>query len=435
MTLDTPLLEKNPERPYIISIAGSKGKTTVTRLLAHTFLKRRRNTLHVDTDGHSYNGRQRSTMEGSKKLYGLVPTVSPGRYLRSLKGVRNGVAVIETAIGCANIYGGLGYRFHHIGIFTNVYEDHIGEGIKDRDQLAELKAKYIFRRIYPGGTAIFNADDPYVVDQLFRVPEECTLLPVGIDFSEFDIAKHLKKGGRAVTIKNDVIYTLRGDREFPWLDTKSIPWTFQANFVPSLYNLMFVMGAVFAENDFKMPNRIADRIKSFKLEGGGRLRLLESNKTGIKVLVDYAHEKYSLRKVGQLASKLAEGKTIGIIRLAPDRTDKLLRDTGRYIANNFDVIIVYDKIDGVLRDEVQNVRTGQIRKTGEVSRIVYEAIKKAQSKKHEVHQDIVEADAIAHAFDIAKRGDIIVHIVNDDHKRSESMIKKKLGRFRIKSHT
>lgn len=428
--------EKDLSKPFIISIAGSKGKTTVTRLLGHLFVKRGRATLRVDTDGHYYNGSRRSTLDESKQLYGLVPTVSPGRYLRSLKNVKNGIAVIETAIGCANIYGGLGYRFHNIGIFTNVFEDHIGEGIKDRDQLASLKGKYIFKRIHPkGGVAVFNADDPLVVAQLHRIPEGATILPVGIEFSAFDIEKHLQEGGRAVTIRDNIIYTLRADKEFPVLDATEVPWTFQAMFVPSLYNLMFVLGAVFAENGFKMPKKLLPKIKSLKLDGGGRLRLLESRTSGIKVLLDYAHEKYSLRKVGQLASKLTEGKTIGVVRLAPDRTDKLLQDTGKFIANNFDIIVVYDKIDGVQYTEITNLRTGQVRKTGEVSKLLYDAIKKQQKEGHKVYRKVKEEDAVRHALSLAEKGDIVVHIVNDNNKKSETLVKKLMGRWSIKSHT
>ena len=431
--------QPDPYKPYIIAVTGTKGKTTVVRLLNHIYHDLGRTTLLVDTDGHYLNGKQLSTYDDAMQLNSLVPTVSPGRYLRDLKGKKNSLALLETAIGSANIYGGLGYRFHNIGVFTNVFEDHIGEGISSREQLAELKAKYIFKRIAPSGTAIFNADDELICNELHRVPKDqkVNLLPVGIDFKHFDIEKHRANKGRAMMIDKHTIYVVRGKRRYPVINAKNVPWTFDGQFTPSLYNVMFAAAAAFVENGHRLTADMVASIRNYKLHGGGRLLYLENKRSGIRAIVDYAHEKYSLREVANLANKLKKpgGKSIGVIRLAPDRTDKLLRDTGTFIANIFDIIIIYDKVDGVIRSTYENKRTHVVRRTGEVSKLIYDAMKKASDADHKVQRKVIETEAIDHAFSQATSGDVIVHIANDDHGESLRMVKKKLGRFGTVQHT
>jgi len=96
----------------IISITGTKGKTTVTRALSEIIYKSGENVLRVDTDGHYINEKRKSTLEDSKKLFMLVPTVCPGKYLLDVKKYfPDFTAVFETAIGSSGS-AGLGYGLH-----------------------------------------------------------------------------------------------------------------------------------------------------------------------------------------------------------------------------------------------------------------------------------------------------------------------------------
>ncbi|HCY21115.1 TPA: hypothetical protein DIC40_04660 [Patescibacteria group bacterium] len=71
--------------------------------------------------------------------------------------------------------------------------------------------------------------------------------------------------------------------------------------------------------------------------------LLEQN--GRKIILDYAHEKQSLSAVLKLANTLKTGKSIGVVRLSPEREDKIYHNIGKSIASLADEFIVYDKID------------------------------------------------------------------------------------------
>jgi hypothetical protein len=64
-----------------VSVTGTKGKTTTVSVIAEVLQKLNHNVLKVDTTGHFINGKRKSDLESSKALWGLVPSVSPGRYL------------------------------------------------------------------------------------------------------------------------------------------------------------------------------------------------------------------------------------------------------------------------------------------------------------------------------------------------------------------
>lgn len=410
----------------IIAITGTKGKTTVTRAISHIIYAGGRDVLRVDTDGHYINEKQKSTLDDSKRIYSLVPTVCPGRYLCHIqKKYPHFTAVLEEAIGCSN-GSGIGYGLHQVGIFTNVLEDHLGvsKRLKTRRDIA-LAKNFIFSKIDLDGTAVFNADDHYVCEQLKAIPQmrKVRLLPVGIHFSHFEIEEHLRSGGSAITIEHDHVVVKSKDSKQIIISTKEIPWTFEGAFTPSLYNLMFIIGGVYAHNNgiFTKDNYLA--LKRYKMDHyGGRLTLLH-NSRGVRILVDFAHERFSLSEVARLGKVLSAGSTIGIVRLAPDRTDKMIFETGQYIANRFNNLIVYDKIDGDIKKEYRGRKSTFSRKIGEVSQIFHDGI--LSKKKNGLCERIIrEEDAIRRAAQLANSGDVVIAICGDDHKRTLSLIKK-----------
>jgi len=410
----------------IISITGTKGKTTVTRALAYVLHEQKEPTLRVDTDGHYVNEKQKSTLSESKKLFGLVPTVCPGKYLLAMKKYHPVfTAILETAIGSSR-RGGLGYRRHAVGIFTNVFEDHLGvtKRLRTRKDIAKAK-NFVFSAIGEGGYAIFNADDKLVCSQLHYIPEKrnVTLLPVGLTLCHFNVQSHLEKGGAIITVENRFIVLKTKNKSSSLINIADIPWTFNGYFLPSVYNLMFILAGLYAAKNGRLSKKILTTLKDYRLDNtGGRLTLLK-NKRGVKILIDFAHEKYSLKEVADLAKKLSQRKAIGILRLAPDRTDKMLLETGRFIANSFDHIFVYDKIDGIIKNKYVSTGLTPSRKKGEVSSIFLRGIlsKKTDSRAKQI---IIEEKAIAEAAKLAEPGDVVVIICGDNHIRTLSYVKK-----------
>lgn len=418
-------MNTNSKNFSIISVTGTKGKTTAVRMLSNIVCQMGITTLRVDTDGYYINEVQRGDLEESKKLFSLVPTVCPGKYLLAMKKYYpRFVAIFEAAIGSSGS-GGLGYGLHQIGIFTNVLEDHMGisSRLKSRSDLAKAK-KFIFSRIDTNGTAIFNADDSYVCSQLNAIPSfrKIRLLPVGIDFKYFDKNKHISTGGKIVTVEENYVVIKSKRFSQKVIAINNIKWTFGGLFLPSVYNLMFVVAGIFSYSG-KINQKIINLIANYKMDKfGGRLTMFE-NKAGTKILLDFAHEKYSLGEIAKLGNKLKKNRLIGVVRLAPDRTNRMITDTGKAIANMYDTLIVYDKIDGKNKKRYVGKKINLVREVGEVSQIFYKGILSAKRSGF-AERIIIEEKAIERAAEISQNGDVVVIISGDDHKRTISYVRK-----------
>lgn len=409
----------------IISITGTKGKTTVARALSFVLSASGINVLRVDTDGHYINEKQKSTLTDSRNLFEKAPTVCPGKYLITMKEYfPNFTAVLEAALGSNGMHG-LGYSFHKVGVFTNVFEDHMGVGkAKSRMDLAQSK-NFIFRRIGEGGYAVFNADDYYITSQLNKISKKknINLLPTGITFKYFDEKKFLKNGGEIITLDGTDIVIKSKERIKKIIDTRKIKWTFGGRFLPSIYNAMFVIGALYGIFNKNIPQKIISCLENYELDkDGGRLTVLE-NSHGVKIILDYAHEKFSLAQIAELGNKLKSNRIIGVVRLAPDRTDKMIIETGKFIANCYDDIIVYDKIDGVNKKIYIGKNTAIKRSAGEVSGLFLKGI--LSNKKNGVAKRIlVEEKAIKEAAQMARPGDVVVVISGGDHEKTVGYIRR-----------
>ena len=331
-----------------IAVTGTKGKTTVVNVVASVLQKLDQNVLKVDTTGHYVNGERKSTLDDSKNTWKLVPTVSPGRYLWEFFAnpelETNGVAVLETAIGSSRREG-LGYRSHEVGVFLNVYEDHLGASsrLQTRRDIAEAKS-FIFTAVAKYGYAVFNADDKLVCEMLQRIDPKfmVQLIPCGLSFENFDVNTHLDKGGVAITVVENQVVIRTADGNKPLVNLMNIPWTFNGAFMPSVTNVIHSVAALFAYYEGNLPRNFSQVFESVRLDPyGGRLTLLKA-KNGCTIIADYAHEKESLKEIGGLARRIkkSNGCVWGVVRLAHDRPDSVFIETGHVVAKAFDKLVV-----------------------------------------------------------------------------------------------
>lgn len=423
-------MDKN-QKPSIISVTGTKGKTTTVAIIDSVLLALGHNVVKVDTTGHFVNGERRSSLDDSKSAWGLVPSVCPGRYLWEFYSqpqlIENGVAVLECSLGCSAL-SGLGYKYHDVGVFLNVFEDHLGSSdrLKTKEDIATAKS-FIFSKLSRfGGGAVFNADDELVVKALDELNEdihEDKMIAIGLDFKHLDVEKFIKNGGTTLTVNSQKEIILKNSKtEYIVIDLKKVPWTFNGEFLPSVWNMLAAIGALYRFYEADLPPKFREIVEAVRLDKyGGRLTLLKAKK-GTTILADYAHEKMSLSMVGDLARKTlvdSDAKVIGVVRLAHDRTDKLMVDTGKTIAAHFDEFIVYEKIDGYWRipKAQKSKRFPQI--VGRTSQILADAIASVNPK---VVRILREDEAIKYAAESAGPNDMVVVIVNDDIERSIGFI-------------
>jgi cyanophycin synthetase len=420
------------DRVPIIAVTGTKGKTTTVAVIADVLKQLGNNTLKVDTTGHFVNGFRKSTLEDSKKIWNIVPSKAPGRYLWEFhvnpELQENGVAVLECSLGCSGPVG-LGYQTHHVGVFLNVFEDHLGSNdkLKTRDDIAKAK-RFVFAELSRDESyAVFNADDHRVVatlDDCWDEDRGITKIPIGLTFEFFDVETHIANGGVAITVNNagDKIIMKSKGSEIILADMTKIPWAFDGKFLPSVWNIMAACGAIYGHYHGQLPDNFRAAMENVRLDkDGGRLTVLKA-KNNAMIIADYAHEKVSLATIAKLAHEKVgkDGRVIGVVRMAYDRTDDIFYETGRVIGESFDDVIVYDKIDGHWRQPLVrgiNVKFAQV--VGKVSEKVANATREVNDN---VHRIIREDEAVKYAAEIAKPNDVVVVIVNDDIKRSIDFI-------------
>ena len=172
-----------PSRIPIISITGTNGKTTVTRMIGHILEESGKLVGLTTTDGIWIGGQEiaRGDMTGPWSA-GVVlsdPTVE--------------VAVLETARG-GIVRSGLGYDWSDISVMTNIHPDHIGQdGIESVEDIVRIK-RLVAERVRNGGTLILNADDEHLAqisshERVAQVPK--TFVYFSTDVQNPKIQEHL----------------------------------------------------------------------------------------------------------------------------------------------------------------------------------------------------------------------------------------------------
>lgn len=400
---------------YKIAITGTKGKTTVARLLASLLDNIGENVILVDTDrAVSLRTKKSISSKESLRIWGLGTAVCPGRFLSLDQEAET--AVLECSVGCGR--RGLGYKSHDVGIFTNVFSDHISKGgrIKNRSQLAREKS-FILEDIKDGGSAVINLDDKLVVRESRRFKE---LNKVGVSLKDAKALKSFRvpKDYQAIFYEDDGCISLRtATRDTKLLATQSMSWTFDGKFKPSIYNLMYVLASVYLYYG-EITEAILNHITSLQPDpAGGRLNVYKL-RNGATLIADFAHEKNSLKEIAVLSKSLA-ARNIGILRLASRPPEKVV-EVARAIAKQFDLIYVYNKVDGEFTSTTKPSKLLSSKRTFE---LFFSELKRLNPQTYCFPR---EDQALEQAAKDSLPSDCLVHIVGLDVQKSLDLIKKTL---------
>ena len=135
----------------VVSITGTNGKSTVTRLITHILLLAGHHVGTTTSDGILVD----------ERMVEAGDWTGPGGAAAILRRDDVDMAVLETARG-GLVLRGMGYESNEASVFTNVSSDHLDlQGIHTLPELAEVKAT-VCRVTKPGGLVVLNADDPLV---------------------------------------------------------------------------------------------------------------------------------------------------------------------------------------------------------------------------------------------------------------------------------
>ena len=342
-----------PCRIPIVSITGTNGKTTVTRMLAHMVEESGKLVGVTTTDGIWIGGQEiaRGDMTGPWSA-GVVlsdPTVE--------------VAVLETARG-GIVRSGLGYDWSDISVMTNIHPDHIGQdGIESIDDIVRIK-RLVAERVRNGGTLILNADDEHLVqipthERVAEVPKRYVYFST--DLHNGKIQEHLGQNGTAFVAAAGWIEERQGHDVFRIARIDDIPATIAGTAQFQIYN---VLAAVAAARAYELsPEQIRMSLRAFRMEqhGTGRLNIF-SFRDGI-VVIDYGHNPVALESMGSMIAQWNASRRTAVLAIPGDRRADLIAESARAVAQGYDRFYIREDADlrGRQPGEVAEILAGTIR--------------------------------------------------------------------------
>jgi cyanophycin synthetase len=372
-----------PNSIPIVSVTGTNGKTTVTRMIAHTLRCGGINT-GMATTGGIYIGDE-CIQKGDN-----TGALSAARVLSD---TRVEAAVLETARG-GIIKRGLGYDLADVGVIVNISDDHLGlDGIDTIEEMAMVKS-LVAEAVRPEGTAVLNADDemttPFILKRV-----KCTPLLFSSGIDNLLIQKWLKEGRDAVYARDGAIYAFLSGREKHIARIRDIPITYGGKAACNIENSLAAVSALLA---LGMPaGKIRKGVMSFTPDlaaNPGRLNIFDMG--GFTVMLDYGHNKASYSAVMDMARQFSAPVYTGVIGMPGDRRDESIIEVGRLCGRFFTKL--YIKEDNDLRG----------RDAGEAAGLLYGAAIEAGMDKDRISVIYQEELALKKAITDASPGEMII---------------------------
>jgi cyanophycin synthetase len=368
----------------LISITGTNGKTTVTRLIRHLLSATGKNVGMTTTDGIWIGDEEvaRGDMTGPWSA-GVVladPSVE--------------VAVLETARG-GIVRSGLGYDWADVAVMTNIAADHIGQdGIETLDDIAYIK-RLVAERVREGGTLVLNADDEILV----RIPEHPRVSDTAKQIVYFSIRphnphveRHLSQSGTSFVVNGAWIEERKGHVVSRLARLDSIPATLGGTAEFQIYNVLAAAAAARACG--VDPGTIGRALSQFALErdSAGRVNLFALNDG--YVLIDYGHNPAALQAISATVSRWNATRVTQVVAVPGDRSDALIKEAARAITCADRVIVRED-------DDLRG------REPGQVAELLRSALRQ---EKPDLAVSIVldELDALKKAVSEMRAGEVVV---------------------------
>jgi cyanophycin synthetase len=311
-------------RVPVVSISGTNGKSTVTRLITHILIGAGRHVGTTTSDGVLVD----------ERLIEPGDWTGPGGAQQILTRRDIDIAVLETARG-GIVLRGVGYESNEVSVLTNVSSDHLDlQGIHTLPELAEVKAT-VARITKPDGWVVLNADDPYVAAVARRVKGRVAFFST--EEGSPVVRRHRAAGGRAYVIRRGWLVEANGDRDTRIVEVAQVPITIGGLARHNVANALAAAGA--ARGLGATIEQVHDGLADFRPSAErspGRLNLY---RLGARVvIIDFAHNEAGVAAILDVAQGIAAGAAgraapiTAIIGTAGDRPDDTLRGIGRIAA-------------------------------------------------------------------------------------------------------
>lgn len=379
------IYNNKPSNIPVISITGTNGKTTTTRLISHTLSKMGYCVGMTSSSGIFIQDECIDTgddtgFESAKSVL-LNPDVE--------------VAVLETARG-GLIRKGLAYDVADVAVITNIREDHLGiDGINSMKDLCYVKS-LVGEAVKEDGYVVINADDEWSKTILDRIKAKKVFFTLN---SNNDILKNRNLEDIYIYIENEDIVILNKNKKYILCNIKDIPITLDGKLKFNVENILAASGALVAmQIDYCM---IKNGMTTYLLnseKNSGRFNCFDVR--GVNVILDYGHNADGYNAVLSAIKELKKGNLYGVIGIPGDRLNESAIEIGQIASKYLDYIMV---------KEDKNLRG---RKQGEIAQLIVNGILKGdKNKKYEVV--LREDEALIKVLNIAKKGDTVVVFFED----------------------
>ncbi|MEF8712714.1 MAG: cyanophycin synthetase [Accumulibacter sp.] len=346
----------------LVAVAGTNGKTTTVRLIAHILGQPGLRVGMTTTDGVYVQGRRIDTGDcsGPKSARNVLlhPDVD--------------AAVLETARGGV-LREGLGFDRCDVAVVTNIgLGDHLGLSyISTVEDLSVVK-RVIVQNVRPGtGVAVLNAADPMVA----RMADSC---PGSVTFFACDrnhplMAMHRAQRKRVVYRDGNSIVASGGGSEHR-IALAEIPLTQNGAIGFQVENAMAATAAAWALGlDWPTIQRGLGSFINDARTAPGRFNLFSYR--GATLIADYGHNPDAIQALVEAIDNLPSppgSKRSVVISGAGDRRDEDIRQQTEILGDAFDRVLLYQdqcqrgRADGevlaLLRDGLRNARrTSEVR--------------------------------------------------------------------------
>lgn len=338
----------------IISITGTNGKTTTTRLTAHIAKSAGKKVGYTTSDG--------VYIQNQLMMKGDCTGPVSSQFV--LKDPTVDFAVLECARG-GILKAGLAFQNCEVAVVTNVAADHLGlGGIYTVEAMAKVKA-VVPETVFPHGYAVLNADDDLVYKM--RKDLKCNIALFSMNENNPRIKEHAAENGLSCVFENGYITIMKGNWKIRVLPVKEIPITYEGKAVHNINNCLPAVLSCYLFRDITIEDirtGLQTFIPSEKLTPG---RLNFFHFKNFTMLADFAHNPHGLNLLCDFVSKLDYKTKIGVISGTGDRRDDDIRELGAISGKHFDEIIMRcdknlrgrtaDEIMGLLEEGIRKVNT------------------------------------------------------------------------------
>jgi cyanophycin synthetase len=336
-TTPPPWIRDAERRMPTVSISGTNGKSTTTRMITHILTVSGRRTGTTTSDGVLID--EVLTEEGD--------LTGPMGAQAVLRDASLDVAVLETARG-GIVLKGIGYESNEVSVLTNVSADHLDlQGIHTLPEMAEVKS-VVARITKPEGTAVLNAEDPLVAALARRVRANVCFF--SLSPSDRRVRRHVAAGGTAVVLDRDGWMVEQCGRETTrFVRVIDVPATVLGLARHNVANALAAAGAARALG--VTLDDVAAGLRDFRpsaAQAPGRLNLYRVGER--LVIVDFAHNEAGLSVVLDVAEGLVgrrgrrRAPLTAIVGTAGDRPDDTLRGLGRIAAERADEVAIKETL-------------------------------------------------------------------------------------------